>query len=92
VRFAAALLVPLLLQAQEIRLVQAASGLSAPTDIQGANDGSGRLFLVEQRGLIRILRNGAVLPQPFLDLRARVSPTGDERGLPGLAFPPGYAQ
>lgn len=91
-RLAAALLLPLLLSAQEIRLVQAAPGLSAPTDIQSANDGSGRVFLVEQRGLIKILRNGAVLAQPFLDLRGRVSPTGDERGLLGLAFPPSYTQ
>ncbi len=87
-----ALLVAAQSPAQEIRLTPVAQGLSAPTDIQHAGDGSGRLFLVEQRGLIKILRNGAVLPQPFLDLRGRVSPTGSEQGLLGLAFPPSFAQ
>jgi glucose/arabinose dehydrogenase len=88
-------LLPLLLTAclgaQEIRTVQVASGLSATTDIQHAGDGSGRLFLVQQNGLIRILKSGAVQSTPFLDLRRNVS-TGSERGLLGLAFPPDFAQ
>ncbi|MEO5925262.1 MAG: PQQ-dependent sugar dehydrogenase [Bryobacteraceae bacterium] len=87
-----ALLVAALLPAQEIRLTQVAQGLSSPTDIQHSGDGSGRLFLVEQRGLIKILRNGSVLAQPFLDLRSRVTQSGNERGLLGLAFPPSFAQ
>jgi uncharacterized protein (TIGR03437 family) len=88
-------LLPLLLTAclgaQEIRTVQVASGLTAITDIQHAGDGSGRLFLVQQNGLIRILKGGALLSTPFLDLRTIVS-TGSERGLLGLAFPPDFAQ
>jgi glucose/arabinose dehydrogenase len=80
-----------ILPAQQLRPVQVASGLAATTDIQAAGDGSGRLFLVEQRGAIRILRAGALLPQFFLDIRSKVS-TGGERGLLGLAFPPGFAQ
>lgn len=87
-----AIFVPALLAAQEIRLAQVAQGINAPTDIQHPGDGSGRLFLVEQRGLIKILRDGTVLSQPFLDIRTKVSPTGDERGLLGLAFPPSFAQ
>ena len=77
--------------AQEVRLVQVASGIPAPTVIQSANDGSGRLFLVQQNGLIRILRGGAVGAQPFLDIRNKTRGEG-ERGLLGLAFPPGFAQ
>src|ERR1041385_7355815 len=77
--------------AQEIQLIQVATGIAAPTDIQTAGDGSGRLFLVQQNGLIKILRNGSVLSQPFLDIRAKTAP-GGERGLLGLAFPPGFAQ
>ena len=50
-----------LLQAQEIRTVQVATGITAPSDIQNAGDGSGRLFLVQQDGLIRILRDGALV-------------------------------
>src|SRR5438105_5452875 len=77
--------------AQEIRTVQVASGISLPTDIQNAGDGSGRLFLVQQNGLIGILKNGVVLTTPFLDIRSKTRADG-ERGLLGLAFPPGFAQ
>src|SRR4051794_3586931 len=77
------------LAAQQIRTVQVASAISSPTDIQNAADGSGRLFLVQQNGLIRILRGGSVLSTPFLDIRNKTVADG-ERGLLGLAFPPGY--
>ena len=75
--------------AQEIRTVQVVSGLDGPTDIQNAGDGSGRLFLVQQSGLIRVMRNGALLAAPFLDIRDKTHADG-ERGLLGLAFPPGF--
>jgi uncharacterized protein (TIGR03437 family) len=78
-----------LLAAQELRTVQVASGVSAPSDIQNAGDGSGRLFLVQQSGLIRILRDGALVSTPFLDIRTKTRLDG-ERGLLGLAFPPGF--
>jgi len=67
-----------------------ASGLNAPVGLADAGDGSGRLFIVEQTGAIRIWQNGAVLPVPFLDLSGRVDCCG-ERGLLGLAFHPDYA-
>src|SRR5688572_11344984 len=76
--------------AQEIRLAQVASGISGPTDIQAANDGSGRMFFVQQNGIIRIFRNGALVTQPFLDIRSKTR-AGGERGLLGLAFPPDFA-
>jgi len=66
------------------------SGLEFPVDIQNAGDSSGRLFLVEQVGRIRVLQDGALLPVPLLDIRARVR-AGGERGLLGLAFPPDFA-
>src|SRR6266852_1982948 len=78
-------------QEPDLRAVQIAGGITAPTDIQNAGDGSGRLFIVEQAGLIRILRNGSLLSQPFLDIRNRTK-IDSERGLLGLAFPPGFAQ
>lgn len=80
------------LQAQQVRLERVASGLAAPTDIAHAGDGSGRLFIVEKAGRVRILRQGAVLPAPFLDIVARVNSSGGEQGLLGIAFPPDYAR
>jgi glucose/arabinose dehydrogenase len=57
-----------------------------------AGDGTGRLFVVEQGGLIRIVQDGSVLPQPFIDLTDLVTHGGSEQGLLGLAFDPHYAQ
>src|SRR5438067_1740996 len=88
---ATALIVPLQLIGQEIQTVQIASGITAPTDIQNAADGSGRLFLVQQSGVIRVMRDGALAPQPFLDIHTKTQASG-ERGLLGLAFPQGFAQ
>src|SRR5947209_3355981 len=66
-------------------------GFTSPVGFANAADGSGRLFVVEQGGRIRIVKNGVLQPSPFLDISGRIS-TGGERGLLGLAFPPGYAQ
>ncbi len=49
-----------------------------------------RLFVVEKRGTIRIVKQGTILATPFLDLSAKVT-TGSEQGLLGLAFHPGHA-
>jgi glucose/arabinose dehydrogenase len=67
------------------------SGLEQPVDIQNAGDGSGRLFVVEKPGRIRVIVNGLALADSFLDLRERVGGTGLEQGLLGLAFHPNYA-
>lgn len=73
------------------RLTQIASGLSSPTDIVAAPGDAARLFVVEQAGRIRILRDGLVVPTPFLDLTNKTTQSG-ERGLLGLTFHPSYAQ
>jgi glucose/arabinose dehydrogenase len=65
------------------------SGFTAPLLVTGAHDGSNRLFVVEQGGLIRIISGGTTLATPFLDLRGAIS-SGGERGLLGLAFHPNY--
>ncbi len=67
------------------------SGLDEPVYLTYASDGSGRLFVVEQPGRIRILQNGALLADPFLDLTDLVNDSGNEQGLLGLAFHPDYA-
>jgi glucose/arabinose dehydrogenase len=64
-------------------------GLEAPLAIAHAGDGSGRLFVVEQAGRIRVVRDGALESDPFLDITERIS-AGGERGLLGLAFHPDY--
>jgi glucose/arabinose dehydrogenase len=66
-----------------------ASGLSKPVFITSARDGTGRMFIVEQTGRIRILKNGRIRSTPFLDIRGAVS-GGSEQGLLGLAFHPDY--
>lgn len=68
-----------------------ARGLASPVDLQAPPGETRRLFVLEQAGRIRILRDGAVLGTPFLDIVAKVG-SGGERGLLGLAFHPGYAQ
>ncbi|MGE5239952.1 MAG: PQQ-dependent sugar dehydrogenase [Chloroflexota bacterium] len=68
-----------------------ADQLNLPVGITNAGDGSGRLFVVEQGGRIRIVRNGVVENAPFLDISGRVL-SGGERGLLSIAFPPGYAE
>jgi glucose/arabinose dehydrogenase len=67
------------------------SGLSSPVDLQAPSDNTGRFFVVEQPGTIRIISNGALLPTPFLDITSQVD-FGGEKGLLGLAFHPSYSQ
>jgi glucose/arabinose dehydrogenase len=67
-----------------------ATGFQSPVDIVATGHGPGQLFVVEQAGRIRILRNGVVDATPFLDIRNLVA-TGGERGLLGLALHPGFA-
>ena len=61
-------------------------GLSAPTAMQFAPDG--RLFVCEQGGRLRVIKDGVLLPTPFLTVN--VSSVG-ERGLLGVAFDPQFA-
>lgn len=79
-----------LAQPPQIRLVKVGGGFTSPVFIGSAGDGSQRLFVVEQPGRIRILRNGVVQPAPFLDITSRVQCCG-EQGLLSVAFPPDFA-
>jgi glucose/arabinose dehydrogenase len=69
-----------------------ATNLDQPVGIFNAGDGSNRLFIIEQKGRIRILQDGLPLTVPFLDITDRVGSNGSERGLLGLAFHPDYAK
>lgn len=83
--------------ADAVRLERVAQGFTRPLLVTHAGDGSGRLFVLQQGGRVRIVTpDGAVLEPPFLDLTALVSPDANtflysERGLLGLAFAPDYA-
>ncbi len=66
-----------------------AGGLDQPVFVTNAGDGSGRLFVAEQPGRIRVVENGEVRGDPFLDITDRVT-SGGERGLLGFAFPPDF--
>src|SRR6266850_2363193 len=74
----------------QVELVPVASGFSSPLDIQQAGDASGRLFVVEQGGKIKIIQNGNVLGTPYLDVSSLIV-SGGEEGLLGLAFHPSYS-
>lgn len=78
-----------LAQAPALALQEVASGLDAPVYAM-APPGDPRLFVVEQTGRIRILADGGLREQPFLDVSALIS-SGGEQGLLGLAFHPDYA-
>ena len=72
------------------RLQEVAAGLSLPLYLTSPPGDLSRLFIVEQTGAIRLVRDGVLLPELFLDLRARVT-AGGEQGLLGLAFDPDFA-
>ncbi len=78
-----------------IRTEQVVRGLEFPVAVTHAGDGSGRLFVIEKRGRIRIIKGGQLLTTPFLDITDRVRPGGSqdsEQGLLGLVFHPRYEE
>ncbi len=79
---------PLAVEAQ-LRSVTYATGFSSPVGFEQDPSDPANQYVVEQRGVIRLIRNGAVQPTPFLDMSTLVLCCG-ERGLLGLAFPPNY--
>jgi glucose/arabinose dehydrogenase len=73
-----------------LRLTEVADGLDTPIGITDANDGSGRLFVNEQAGRVRVIEpDGSLDPDPFLDISDRVL-AGGERGFLGIALHPDF--
>jgi glucose/arabinose dehydrogenase len=72
-----------------LSLERVVDGLDHPLAVTHAGDGSGRIFVVEQRGQIRIVRDGVLAGDPFLNIGDRLT-SGGERGLLGLAFHPSF--
>jgi len=88
------LAIPLALLAQppaDLELSLLTASLIRPVAVAHAGDGSGRLFVVEQAGVIRIWDGATLLASPFLDITTLVDDTGGEQGLLGLAFHPSFA-
>jgi len=79
-----------------ITLDDVATGLGAPLYGISAPGDTNRLFVLEQKGTVLVMQNGALLPTPALDIQSRVAPplvpgsANDERGLLGIAFHPGF--
>ena len=74
----------------QLRAEPYARGFQLPVGIVNAGDGSGRLFVLEQGGRVKVIRpDHTVQSESFLDVSAHII-AGGERGLLGLAFPPGY--
>jgi glucose/arabinose dehydrogenase len=77
------------LAAGQLRLQFVTAGLSDPTAVTNAGDGSGRLFVTEREGRIRVVKDGDVQAGYFLDMANEVQGGGEE-GLLGLAFDPDF--
>jgi glucose/arabinose dehydrogenase len=73
-----------------LRLVRVATGLHDPVQAVFAPGEPGTMYVVEQAGLVRVVKAGKVRSQPFLDVRGKIT-AGGEQGLLGLAFAPDYA-
>jgi glucose/arabinose dehydrogenase len=76
---------------QALGIVRVASGLKSTVLVTAPRSEPGRLYIVEQEGVVRVMVGGRLRAQPFLDIRNRVV-FGGEQGLLGLAFDPGYAK
>ena len=72
----------------DIVLTEVASGLERPVQLTGV-EGDSRLFIVEQRGRIRVLAGGQLRTEPYLDIADQLS-GGNEQGLLGLALHPNF--
>jgi glucose/arabinose dehydrogenase len=76
---------------RDYKLTLLVNGLQKPTYLTHAGDGSGRLFITEQVGRIRLVVDGQLLGQPFLDISSLVGSRASEQGLLSIAFHPRYA-
>jgi glucose/arabinose dehydrogenase len=77
-------------ETQRIRLEAVVTGLDAPVAMASTPSEPSRLYVVEQPGVVRVIENGRLLPEPFLDIHAEVQ-SGGEQGLLSMAFHPDYA-
>jgi glucose/arabinose dehydrogenase len=79
------------LAASPLAVLTAVGNFSSPTDVTAPPGDAHRVFVVQKAGLVRIVKDGTVLPTPFVDLRPYVVISDTEQGLLSIAFPPDYA-
>ena len=72
-----------------VAFTRIASGLSSPVAIAASPDGTGRIFVAEQGGRVRLITSAGLVSTPYVDITNRVS-SGGERGLLGIAFHPSF--
>src|SRR5678815_1430811 len=78
---------------ESVNLVLLTKGLTGPVGMAFPPDGSNRIFIIEQGGTIRILKNGRLLAKPFLNISTKLDKLNrsySEKGLLGFAFHPDY--
>src|SRR5918995_2881030 len=77
----------------QIQLVRVGGEFAEPVNVASPKDGSGRIFVVERGGTIRVVNpDGTLQPEPFLDWSGQTMAAFLEQGLLGMAFHPNYAQ
>lgn len=75
-----------------IKLVKVADGLVDPGHVSSPKDGSGRLFVCERNGVVRIIKDGKLLPKPFLDIKDKTISSFLEEGLYAIEFHPKFKE
>lgn len=75
-----------------VALVKVADGLVDPVDVAAPNDGSGRLFVCERHGIIRVVKDGKLLDKHALDIRDKTLSSFLEEGLFGVEFHPKFKE
>jgi glucose/arabinose dehydrogenase len=73
-------------------LLPIAAEFRSPVFVADPGDKTGRVFVVEQRGVVKLVLNGVPSKHPFLNIQERVEDSGSEQGLLSLAFHPDYAR
>lgn len=76
----------------KIAMVKVAGDLIDPINVTSANDGSGRMFVVERQGVVKILKDGKILKRPFLDISDTVVSSFLEQGLYDIEFHPKFKE
>lgn len=77
---------------RSIRIEPYIRGINQPVDIAYSPDSTGRMFVLERPGKIRVIKNNQLAGSPFLDLTPLIGSSGQEQGLLGLAFHPKFRE